>query len=767
MPSADSATLPDRAVMGARSGRRGGEVALTLAILTALFAALLPVVRVVSPGVWLLGSIVLATLVLAAGYIARRYQLPAVAVSLIEAAVWVVFMTMVFLRETALLFVIPTPETVRSLPVMVDGAMTSIVNGAAPLDETMPLSFFIVGAMGLLTIIVDHVVLTARMPLLAAVGIVAVSLIPAIAVPRAVDVSAFVFLSIAILFLLRAETRSRERPIERAAERSAGVPATALGIGAIAVVVAVVATPLLPQPGIRQAGFGPGGGIDATLELGDDLRRPQEVEVLLVRTNASTPPYLRATTLSRFDGAVWQPDRVRSIPLGSNLALGELFVDPDIRVSEYRTSVEVQNLASLWLPIPYPAVGVDGLEGEWAAVPYNRTVIAQSGSTQGQDYEVVTNLPRPTLEQIRASSSGGDGLRDETLALPEGMPASIAELAAEVTAETTNDYDALVALQRWFRGGGDFRYSLEAPVEDGFDGSGAEAVAQFLEQREGYCVHFASAFALMARSLGMPTRIVIGYLPGVATGDIVDSQPVFSVSSQQLHAWPEVYFDGIGWVPFEPTVGLGVPTSFSAASGIPGDPDNPNNPDNAPNPGPTSTAQIAPEDIVDSPGDVTSGAEGGTVNPLPTLGVILGILFVLAIPALAREVRRRQLAAAADAGDAAAAWRMVQDAAIDLAVPVPASETPRAFAARLVHEHGAPAGDMELLVAAIERASYAPRGGRDYGSVIGVTDAATAVRAALLSTAPPSRRILAIAAPRSLIVRPGSVYAGTAGVRAR
>lgn len=744
-----------------RSGRRGGEVVLTIALLSALLASLLPVLRVVKPGGWLLGSVVIAALVLAAGFAARRFRLPAVAVTLIEAGVWVALMTVVFLPGTALLWIIPTTDTIRAVPLLFDDAMDEIIFGAAPLDDSSSLAFLIVGAMGLLAIIVDHVVLTARMPLLAAIGIVAVSLIPAIAVPRQVDVMAFVFLAVAILFLIRAETRTRERPLEQAAERTAGVPATALGIGAIAIIVAVVTTPLLPQPGMRPgAGLGAGPGIDATLQLGDDLRRPEELEVLRVRTDAPIPPYLRATTLSRFEGGVWEPDRVRTVPLDSAFGLGTVSVGSGVRVSEYTTSVEVVNLASVWLPVAYPAVEVTGLDGRWAAVPYNRTVISQSGTTQGQTYTVVSNQPRPTLEQIRQYNAGGPELRDETTELPPDTPDIIAELAAEVTAGATNDYDRLVAMQRWFRGG-EFRYSLEAPVEEGFDGSGAEAVAQFLEVRQGYCVHFASAFALMARTLHMPTRIVVGYLPGVATTGVVDSETVYSVSSSLLHAWPEVYFDNVGWIPFEPTAGLGVPTSFSPAASLPGGTDDPGATPGA-TPSPSSSAGADPSRPIDPRDEALPGTPLGTSNPLPLLGVVVLVLLVLALPFLVRELRRRQLTLAARGGDAASAWTMVQDAAIDVGIAVPASESPRAFAQRLIDQHGVAPEDMYTLADAIERASYAPGGGRDYWVGDAATDAAASIRSELMAAASPARRILAVIAPRSLIVRPGSIYAGSA-----
>ncbi|MHC2998818.1 hypothetical protein OB08_05600 [Microbacterium sp. HJ5] len=742
--------------------RRGGERVLTIALLVTLLAALLPVLRVVKPGGWLLGSVAIATLILAAGFVARRYRLPAVAVSLIEAGVWVAFMTGMFLRDTAFLWVIPTPETFRAVPLLVDDAMDAIVFGAAPLDDSAALAFLVVGSMGLLAIIVDHVVLTARMPLLASIGIVAVSLIPAIAVPRQVDIMSFVFLAVAVLFLIRAETRSRERPLERTAERTAGVPATALGIGAIAVVVAVVATPLLPQPGMRPgAGLGPGPGIDATLQLGDDLRRPEVIEVLRVRSDAPIAPYLRATTLSRFEGGVWEPDRVRTVPLDSDFGLGRVSVADDVRVAEYTTKVEVVNLAATWLPVAYPAVEVTGLEGRWAAVPYNRTVVSQSGTTQGQTYEVISNQPRPTLEQIRSYSAGGPEFRDETTEVPANTPEIITEVAAEVTSGATNDYDRLIAMQRWFRGG-EFRYSLEAPVEEGFDGSGADAVARFLEVRQGYCIHFASAFALMARTLHMPSRVVVGYLPGVATTDVVENETVYSVSSSLLHAWPEVYFDDVGWIPFEPTAGLGVPTAFFPAASLPGETDDPNAATPGATPAPTPTSSAGPNGARDPRDEALPGTPLGTANPLPVLGVIMLILLVLALPFLVRELRRRQLTAAARGGDAASAWTMVQDAAIDVGIAVPGSESPRAFAQRLIDQHGVSPDEMYTLVTAIERASYAPSAGRDYWMGDAALDAAASVRGQLIAAAPAARRILSVIAPRSLIVRPGSVYAGAA-----
>lgn len=749
MPSAEPAS------------RRGADLLLTAGVFAALIAALLPLMRVVRPTGWLLGTLVLVAAVLATGYVARRLRLPAVAVSLIEVVVWVAFVTVVFLRDSAFLFVIPTVETFRDIPDILGAAGEEIALGVAPLTPSAPLSMLIVGATGLLAVVIDHVVLTARMPLLAGVGLIAVSLIPAIAVPAEIDVVAFVLLAAAILFLIRTDTRMREDPGSAEATRATGVSATAVGIGAIAVVVALVATPLLPQPVIRPGtgNLGPGPGIDATLQLGDDLRRPREVEVLQVRSDAPTPPYLRATTLTEFTGAVWEPDSGRSYPLDSAEALTALPLDAEIDVAEYSTTVEIRNLNSTWLPVSYPATSIEGLDGVWGAFPYNRTVEARQGGTQGQEYEVISRVPRPTLEQIRARSAGGEGVRADTLGLPVDLPPIVGELAAEVTAGAASDYDALLALQSWFRGA-DFRYSLEAPVEEGFDGSGAEAVARFLEVREGYCVHYASAFALMARTLGMPSRIVVGYLPGTSTGDAVDFQTVYSVMSGQLHAWPEIYFEGVGWIPFEPTNGLGQPTRFSPEASAPGE--TADGADDAPAP---STPAEVPDAVDPDTGepltpDAGTAAPDDTVDAVPAVTAVLAVLVVLAIPLLVRELRRRQQLSAARAGDAAAAWAVVQDTAIDLGIPSPVSESPRALGARLIAEAGAPADAMGVLIRAIERASYAPGGRHGFGQGEATATAAGEVRAGLLAAAPPGRRLLALVVPRSLIIRPGSLYAG-------
>lgn len=743
--------------------RRRDATLLTGGLYVAIIAALLPAFSVIAPGPWVAGAAGLAAAVLAAGLFVRLARLPALVASVVEAVVWIAVLTALFGRSTALLGVIPTPATFAAVPGLFAGASEEIRLGIAPVAPDTGLAFLLVAAVGALALVLDHVVLTARMPLLAGVGLVAVSLIPTIAIPSDVDIVGFVLLAAALLFLLRIDTRARAATRgHRVPPRRTGASVTALAVAVVAVIVAVVATPLLPQPGLRFATGGSGGSgttINPNLELGNDLRQPREVDVLTVRTTAATAPYLRVVTLSRFDGAVWSPDSSDTVPVPADAPVfGPVGADGDVALADAATDVTVLDLDSPWLPVPYPAATVTGLDGDWLGMPQNRTIVTRAGSTRDQQYEVQASVPRPTLEQIRSRPVGDPGLGADVTALPADVPAVIGDTAREVTAGTTSPYDALLALQTWFRSSA-FRYSLDAPVDAGFDGAGLDAVAQFLQVRSGYCVHYASAFAVMARSLGMPARIVVGYLPGSASRIAQQGGTEYTVTSSQLHAWPEVYFQGVGWVPFEPTNSLGVPTNFASGSTSGGSttPTTPEEDAAAPEAQPSAAPSQADRGDPDAPQATGVGGSGrGATAWIPALLAVLALLSITGAPAVVRLVLRRRRLRAASGGDAVAAWTAMQEDAVDLGIPAPGSESPRAFAARLVAGHGAPADDVDLLRVDLERVSYAgdaldPQRGPALAAAV------ERVRTRLSSGVRPVRRVISRVLPRSLVVRPGAV----------
>ena len=128
--------------------------------------------------------------------------------------------------------------------------------------------------------------------------------------------------------------------------------------------------------------------------------------------------------------------------------------------------------------------------------------------------------------------------------LPARLPRGDPHPGREGDQGRHHDFDKAVALQDWFRTGGGFTYSL-----DQRGGSGMDLLAHFVtDDRVGYCEQFASAMAAMARTLGIPSRVVVGFLDGQP---LPDGRILYT--SDERHAWPEMYFPGVGWIRFEPT----------------------------------------------------------------------------------------------------------------------------------------------------------------------------------------------------------------------
>jgi hypothetical protein len=249
----------------------------------------------------------------------------------------------------------------------------------------------------------------------------------------------------------------------------------------------------------------------------------------------------------------------------------------------------------------------------------------------------------------------------------------VTDLADQVVAaaEATTPLEQAIALQSWFRDPDEFEYTLEVA-----GGQSEDALVDFLRDRRGYCVQFAATMAIMARHLGIPSRVNVGYTPGRNVTGLT-----WVVDSDDGHAWPELYLDGLGWVRFEPTPAdrTGAPPAWSVLDPAEATP--------PPTTGPTASGGASPtpsirEDVAGTP---VAGGGGGFRFPVVPALVGLGLLLLLASPMLARmAMTRHQWAQASTPSEVVlAGWSVLRDTAADLGHTWDQTDTPRTIARRL------------------------------------------------------------------------------------
>lgn len=186
---------------------------------------------------------------------------------------------------------------------------------------------------------------------------------------------------------------------------------------------------------------------------------------------------------------------------------------------------------------------------DMVAVLVNRPVFA------GESYQVNASIPIPTIAEMRETQNNyPDWISENYLQLPDNFPERIRLLADEITQNENTNYDKVEAITRFLRSEITYQEQIPEPPKN------ANPVEWFLfDLKAGFCNYYASAEVLMLRSIGIPARMVFGYAQGVAS----ENQRFFTVTLKQSHAWPEVFFPGIGWVEFEPTAAQPVLTRLT------------------------------------------------------------------------------------------------------------------------------------------------------------------------------------------------------------
>jgi len=528
--------------------------------------------------------------------------------------------------------------------------------------------------------------------------------------------------------------------------RAAGLLATP------AVVLALVLGVLLPT--ISLPGLGLGGGFggngplqltDPSLDLKRNLNQPTNRVVFRYTTDRPGGVYLRMAALPQFSASGFGPSQIR-LNKGSNLSQPPGYAGPAPQTRTTRiTSVD---FSSQYLPAPYAPRTFDAA-GDWSFNAESLTIVNSEDSPDeltNLTYDVRSWDIAPDAATLSRASAGAPGDGAVTSEVPADLPPELVELSRRVTRDADTPYARAAAIQAYLRDSSNFTYDTEQRP-----GNGYQALVNFLTRdRRGYCEQFASAMAMMARVNGIPSRVAVGFLPGTQTGNGYD------VYVRDMHAWPELYFTGYGWVRFEPTPG--VQTGAAPDWTIPPSQDESSSPSAESSSAPSSAApsseastQSAPQEAPVQPTATTTSFSWRTVG-LVAGGVVL--LLLLAAPAVIRVRRRRARLDGEGPTDeqVEAAWAELRDTVLDFGGRWPEG-TPRAVGQELGQRLDAEdRADLGRVATLVERARYAPSLGGD-----SVTDdlpeTTASLRQAIGAPAGPWQRARAFLAPASVFRR--------------
>ena len=560
--------------------------------------------------------------------------------------------------------------------------------------------------------------------------------------------SAFGFCAASLFFLLvhrvaRLETSSGwlTADIERG---SRWLFRAGTGLAAIAVLGGVIVGPRLPTANDRPLldfREGDGGGpssrvtVSPLVDINGRLVDQSDVELFTVESTA--PSYWRLTALDTFDGEIWRSGGrygEASGDLGANT--------PDIAgVDALTQHFEIEQLGALWLPAAFQPVNIEaqGFEPRYERSSDTLIVDTRYTSSDQLSYDVQSEIPAPTGEQLAASTATVPEDMTSYLDLPTDFSTRAEQLALDISdkAGATDPYHDALALQDFFRDTGvfaddEFTWQYDTDVQNGHSN---DAIETFLRDQRGYCEMYAGTYAAMARSIGLPARVAVGFTWGdVEPGDVDDPDDpndtvTYQVKGKHAHAWPEVWLgEQVGWVAFEPTPGRGAP-SMAAYAGVEqqqtdqsgdGASTSSTTATTAPGTSSTTTPSQNPEDLLDLLSEDASNAAGSEDDGAPFV-VKLGLvaLFLLALVVLyvigtlaytALHRRRRRDRATEPGAQVAVAWQeSVEDLEL-LGIVRRPQETHTEFAQRAGSMLPEREGQLDELALLADVVTYSPGG---------------------------------------------------------
>jgi uncharacterized membrane protein YhaH (DUF805 family) len=666
--------------------------------------------------------------------LARMSPLPAAFGPILAAAGVTLYVTAIYASADAYARFIPTGASLNALADVARSGFHDVHKLTTPVPAHKGLVLLAVVGIAGVALVVDLLAVTMRRAALAGLPLLATFALCTSVAKHGVGWVPFVFGTAGYLWLLLADSRDRlsrwgrqagadpQRPRFSWSDTEVmPSPLSVMGrrVGVSAIVLAVAVPLLIPglRGGVPHGGNGLGlGGSSSTrftvnpiVTIRGDLQEGKSQPVLTFRTSDPNPGYLRLTSLDRFDGTSFAPSTLKQ-PAESEVSRGLAVIAP--KGAAQNATVAIGDLDVPWLPLPAQVTGVT-VSGDWRYDAGTDTVFSARNNTQGLQYSVQFVPPRPTaaeLEKVPDADSSLDRYRE----LPT-IPASVRSLTQSVIANANTPFEKALAIQNYLTSGL-FHYDLTVDIGDSTD-----ALATFLlKTRSGFCQQFAAAMAVMARIADIPSRVAVGFTRGSEQPD-----KAWVVTTRDAHAWPELYFPGYGWLPFEPTPrgdGQAQPPSYTIATSTPPPgTSSGNGADGGGGAGGKRRNGLSKNERLDQLADLHGLS--GVPAPVPTahhssarktaalvIVILLGIALVT--PSLARlALRRRRWRRAQTPGErASAAWAELRASAIDAHVDWIDGLTPRATARVLQVDAVAfdrtAVAALDRIVTAVQRAWY-------------------------------------------------------------
>ena len=654
-------------------------------------------------------------------YLLRQVRVPGVVAVALAAVVLAEVVCLVFYRSS-MRYGLPTGTTWQYLRLDLRLVWSQFPTAVAPVPGASPFAVVAALALGFVALAADTFAFRAlgRVEALVPSAVVFV-FTAALGVDRnrIVLTGAWLAAAVAVVAVLRAlHASAGDGWLGRRRSATPSALPAAAACAAVCALGAVLVGPLLPGAGqapiidARQTADADGAVLSPLVDIRARLVNRSDVEMFTV--DAAIGRYWRLSGLSDFDGTTWtltDADLVDTAGTFNELA------EPVQILQQY---IVVGRLGGRLVPSAYEPVQVAqpgvGWQDETGSLFLSDRPLAR-----GQRFNIAADIALPTPEQLATATSASPPEAD-LIALPADFPIEVVQLAQAVTADAATPYAKALALQTYFRD--NFVYDID--VQRGHSDS---AILSFLRERRGYCEQFSATFAAMGRAVGLPTRVAVGFTSGELRSD-----GSYHVLGRHAHAWPEVWFDGIGWVLFEPTPGRGAPGS-EAVTGVAASQDTGNastdQPASATTTPPTTvrpTATTVPNRPTTTttvptlaPGGSDDSGTGWGIGTWALLGIVLCGAWVGLMPTVVRRFTRT---GDTPSEQVVSAWHGAVGALVAAGAAPPGGATPLEFARRAGRSLDIDTRPLDELARFVTRAIYSP---------VGVAEP-TALRAAVLRT---------------------------------